>query len=30
MDKYADYRTYLSFDMQSSLIQNEDEVIKIA
>ena len=28
MDKYADYRTYLSFDMQQ-LIQNEDEVIKI-
>lgn len=28
MEKYADYRTYLSFDMQQ-LIQNEDEVIKI-
>nr|WP_124065012.1 SbcC/MukB-like Walker B domain-containing protein [Clostridium sp. E02] len=28
MDKYADYRTYLSFDMQQ-LIQNENEVIKI-
>ncbi len=28
MDKYADYRTYLSFDMQQ-LIQNEDETIKI-
>ncbi|MDR1550693.1 MAG: chromosome segregation protein SMC [Hungatella sp.] len=28
MDKYADYRTYLSFDMQQ-IIQNEDEVIKI-
>lgn len=28
MDKYADYRTYLSFDMQQ-LIQNEDEVIRI-
>ena len=28
MDKYSDYRTYLSFDMQQ-LIQNEDEVIKI-
>ena len=28
MDKYADYRTYLSFDMQQ-LIQNQDEVIKI-
>jgi uncharacterized protein YPO0396 len=28
MDKYADYRTYLTFDMQQ-LIQNEDEVIKI-
>lgn len=28
MDKYADYRTYLSFDMQQ-LIQNEDGVIKI-
>ncbi|MCC8024360.1 MAG: chromosome segregation protein SMC [Clostridium sp.] len=28
MDKYADYRTYLSFDMQQ-LVQNEDEVIKI-
>ncbi len=28
MDKYADYRTYLSFDMQQ-LIHNEDEVIKI-
>ena len=28
MDKYADYRTYLSFDMQQ-LIQNDDEVIKI-
>ncbi len=28
MDRYADYRTYLSFDMQQ-LIQNEDEVIKI-
>lgn len=28
MDKYADYRTYLSFDMQQ-LIENEDEVIKI-
>ena len=28
MDKYADYRTYLSFDMQQ-LIRNEDEVIKI-
>ena len=28
MDRYADYRTYLSFDMQQ-LVQNEDEVIKI-
>lgn len=28
MDKYADYRTYLSFDMQQ-IIQNDDEVIKI-
>ena len=28
MEKYADYRTYLSFDMQQ-LIQNEDGVIKI-
>lgn len=28
MERYADYRTYLSFDMQQ-LIQNEDEVIKI-
>jgi uncharacterized protein YPO0396 len=28
MDKYADYRTYLSFDMQQ-LIQNEDETLKI-
>jgi len=28
MDRYADYRTYLSFDMQQ-LIENEDEVIKI-
>lgn len=28
MDKYADYRTYLSFDMQQ-LVQNEDETIKI-
>ena len=28
MDKYSDYRTYLSFDMQQ-LIQGEDEVIKI-
>ncbi len=28
MDRYADYRTYLSFDMQQ-LIQNEDETIKI-
>ena len=28
MDRYADYRTYLSFDMQQ-LIRNEDEVIKI-
>lgn len=28
MDKYADYRTYLSFDMQQ-IIQNADEVIKI-
>lgn len=28
MDKYADYRTYLSFDMQQ-IIQNEDEQIKI-
>lgn len=28
MDKYADYRTYLSFDMQQ-IIKNEDEVIKI-
>lgn len=28
MDKYADYRTYLSFDMQQ-VIQNEDEVIRI-
>lgn len=28
MDKYADYRTYLSFDMQQ-LICNEDEVIRI-
>lgn len=29
MDKYADYRTYLSFDMQQ-LIQNDGEVIKIS
>ncbi len=28
MDKYADYRTYLSFDMQQ-LIQNEDGVLQI-
>ncbi len=28
MERYADYRTYLSFDMQQ-LIRNEDEVIKI-
>ncbi|WP_367567964.1 ATP-binding protein [Lacrimispora sp.] len=28
MDKYADYRTYLSFDMQQ-IIQNDDEIIKI-
>lgn len=28
MDKYADYRTYLNFDMQQ-IIQNEDETIKI-
>ncbi len=28
MDKYADYRTYLSFDMQQ-LVQDEDETIKI-
>lgn len=28
MDKFADYRTYLSFDMQQ-LIQNEDGVMKI-
>lgn len=28
MDKYADYRTYLSFDMQQ-LIENEEETIKI-
>ena len=28
MEKYADYRTYLSFDMQQ-LVQNGDEVIKI-
>jgi uncharacterized protein YPO0396 len=28
MEKYSDYRTYLSFDMQQ-LIRNEDEVIKI-
>ncbi|MBQ6886777.1 MAG: AAA family ATPase [Lachnospiraceae bacterium] len=28
MDKYADYRTYLTFDMQQ-LIQNEEETIKI-
>ena len=28
MEKYSDYRTYLAFDMQQ-LIQNEDEVIKI-
>ena len=28
MDKYADYRTYLSFDMQQ-LIRNENEVIRI-
>ncbi len=28
MEKYADYRTYLSFDMQQ-IIQNEDEVLKI-
>ncbi|WP_143321227.1 SbcC/MukB-like Walker B domain-containing protein [Clostridium sp. HBUAS56010] len=28
MDRYADYRTYLSFDMQQ-IIQNDDEVIKI-
>ncbi len=28
MDKYADYRTYLSFDMQQ-IIHNDDEIIKI-
>ena len=28
MDKYSDYRTYLSFDMQQ-VIQNQDETIKI-
>ena len=28
MEKYANYRTYLSFDMQQ-LIKNEDEVIRI-
>ena len=28
MEKYADYRTYLSFDMQQ-LIKNDDEVIRI-
>ena len=28
MERYADYRTYLSFDMQQ-LIRNEDEIIKI-
>lgn len=28
MDKYADYRTYLNFDMQQ-IIQNEEETIKI-
>jgi len=28
MDKYADYRTYLSFDMQQ-LIQNEDGMLQI-
>ena len=28
MEKYSDYRTYLSFDMQQ-LVQNGDEVIKI-
>ena len=28
MEKYADYRTYLSFDMQQ-IIQNEEETIKI-
>ena len=28
MDKYADYRTYLSFDMQQ-LIKNDGEVMKI-
>lgn len=28
MDKYSDYRTYLSFDMQQ-LIQNQEETIKI-
>lgn len=28
MDRYADYRTYLSFDMQQ-LIQNEDGVMKL-
>lgn len=28
MDRYADYRTYLSFDMQQ-LIENEDGVMKI-
>ena len=28
MDKYADYRTYLTFDMQQ-LVQNEEETIKI-
>ena len=28
MDKYADYRTYLTFDMQQ-LIHNEEETIKI-
>lgn len=28
MDKYSDYRTYLSFDMQQ-LIRNQDETVKI-
>lgn len=28
MDRYADYRTYLSFDMQQ-LIQNEDGIMKL-
>ena len=28
MEKYADYRTYLSFDMQQ-IIQNDEEVLKI-